>query len=175
MPKWLASLHNYFYNSLNYLYNSVGKKETVDILTTGLMKDRWIKAISNKFGRLTHDNKHGVSYTDTIQFISKQDVPPDKKVTYASFIFDYHSLKEERYRCCIIVAGDKYTTGQDTTSPVASLRKQKLWYIAPFLMHTTVHVSWHQTLNIFPCNTYGQKWIHEDTYQKYATRYHWHV
>ena len=61
------------------------KEETIESLTTGIMKEVWIKSISNEFGRLAHGNKHNVACTGTIEFISKQDVPPDKKLTYGSF------------------------------------------------------------------------------------------
>ena len=74
------------------------------------MKEKLIKAISNEFGRLAHSNKHGVSFTDTIDFFARQDLPPDKKVTYMLFLFDYLPLKEEKYRCRIIVGRDKLTT-----------------------------------------------------------------
>ena len=79
------------------------KKETAESLTTSPMKELWIKSVSSKFSRVIYGNKHGVAYTDTIDFIAKQDVPPDKKVTYTSLLFDYRPLKDEEYRYCIVM------------------------------------------------------------------------
>ena len=56
----------------NHIYNDItGKKETIDTLLQGPMKETWQKAISNDFGRLAQGNIHGVLVTDTIEFIPK--------------------------------------------------------------------------------------------------------
>ena len=50
----------------------------------------------------------------------------DKKVIYASCIFDYRPLKEEKYRCRIVVGGGKLTTDQDTAPPEAFLTETEI-------------------------------------------------
>lgn len=73
------------------------------------------KAVSKKFGRLSHGNKHGVSFTDTIMFIAKNLVPHNKRATYASFIFDLKPLKADPYRCRIVVGGDRLNYFDDAS------------------------------------------------------------
>ena len=77
--------------------------------------------VSNKFGRLVHGNKYNVVYIDTIGFIAKQNIPSNKKVTYALFLFEYCPLKTGQYRCCIVVSDNKLNYHQDVASPTASL------------------------------------------------------
>ena len=72
-----------------HIFNKeTGKKETIDSLRTGPDSVKWNRAISNEFGRLATGNKFGVESTDTIEFITKNDVPDDRKVTYGSYRFD---------------------------------------------------------------------------------------
>ena len=64
--------------------------------------------------------------TDTILFKSKKEVPPDKKVTCASFVCDYRLLKNNLHRVRIEVGGDRLDYQDDATSPAANLLKTKL-------------------------------------------------
>ena len=82
--------------------------------------------MSNEWGRLAKGNKHGVSWTDTIEFIQKDEVPEDRKVTYASFILDYRPLKLEPYRICITVGGDQLPYLLDSGSSTTNLLETKL-------------------------------------------------
>ena len=112
---------------IHHIYNYItGRRESFETLLTGKEKDLLNRAVSNEFGRLAHGNKHGVTFTDTINFIAKLQVPHGKKVTYATFIFDHKPLKADPYRCCILVGGDKLTYFNDTSSPSASLLETKL-------------------------------------------------
>ena len=61
-----------------------GKKETIESLLNGPMKEVWERAVSNKFGRLVQGNVHGVTSIDTIDFIPQSMVPTSAAVTYAS-------------------------------------------------------------------------------------------
>ena len=56
-------------------------------------------------GGLTQGNIHGVTSTDTIDFIHKYEVPDGKRVTYATYVVDYRPLKNEQYRVRITVGG----------------------------------------------------------------------
>ena len=60
-----------------------------------------------------------------MEFIPVHDVPLDRKVTYASFRFDYRPLKDDPYRCRIVVGGDKLTYHLDASSPTASILETK--------------------------------------------------
>ena len=64
--------------------------------------------------------------TDTIAFISKSEVPSNKKVTYASYACDYRPLKDEPYRVRITVGGDRLDYAQDAGSPAANLVETKM-------------------------------------------------
>ena len=57
---------------------------------------------------------NGVKTTNTIAFISRDDVPAGQPVTYATFVLDYRSLKSEPYRNQITVGGDKLEYLADT-------------------------------------------------------------
>ena len=82
--------HNY----IHHIYNAYGNKQSLDKLLRS-EPDKWFKALSNEWGRLSRGNIHNVKYTDTVDFISYQEVPPDKKVTYASFVCDHRPFKDE--------------------------------------------------------------------------------
>ena len=91
-------------------------------------KTCWYPALSNEWGRLAKGNDNGVAFTNTIEFISKNGVPTNKKVTYASFACDYRPLKDEKWRVCIVVGGDKLTYAFDTGSPAADIVETKLLF-----------------------------------------------
>jgi hypothetical protein len=82
--------------------------------------------LSNEIGRLAQGNIHGVKATDTIDFISKKEVPHDQKVTYANFDINYRPLKSEKYRVRLVVGGDKLSYDDDTGSPASSLLETKV-------------------------------------------------
>ena len=82
--------------------------------------------MSNEIGRLAQGNVHGVKYTNTINFIHRSEVPPDRKVTYASFVADIKPLKPEPHRIRCVVGGDRLTYDQSTASPTTDLIETKL-------------------------------------------------
>ena len=120
--------HHIFVNSLhvNHIYNSSGVKQSLRTLLKGNDKFIWFRSLSNEFGRLAQGNGFNIKGTDTIDFISPQDVPPDHPVTYASFVCDYRPLKEEKYRVRLVVGGDKLHYSDDAGSPTATLIETKL-------------------------------------------------
>ena len=61
------------------------------------LREIWEIFLSNEWGRLAQGNKHGVSSTDTIDFIHKHEVPQGRDVTYATYVLDYRPLKSEPY------------------------------------------------------------------------------
>ena len=63
---------------------------------------------------------------DAIDFISKHEVPKDKKTTYAQFVCDHRPLKKEEWRVQIVVGGDKLHYNADAGSPTANLLETKI-------------------------------------------------
>jgi hypothetical protein len=110
----------------HHIFDSNGKKETIDTLLAGPANDVWDRALSNEFGRLAQGIDDRVVATDTIDFIHKSDVPHTKIVTYGNCICDYRPLKSEPYRVRLTVGGDKLPYDDDSGSPAASLLETKL-------------------------------------------------
>ena len=81
--------------------------------------------MSNELERMSQGNSR-VKKTNTIDFIGKEDLPKNKKNTYANIICDFRPLKQEPYRVRLIVGGDKLEYIYDATSPAISLLETKL-------------------------------------------------
>ena len=85
----------------------------------------WIPTLSNEWGRLAQGNDSNIQSTDTIEFISYDEVPTDKKVTYCTFTCDHHPLKSEPWRIRLVVGGDKLKYAYDTGTPATNLVETK--------------------------------------------------
>ena len=79
--------------ALHIFDTCTGKKENIDSLRRGKDGATWNRSLANEWGRLAQDNIHDVISTDTIEFIFKQDAPQGRRVTYATYVFDYRPLK----------------------------------------------------------------------------------
>ena len=115
-----------FQPKVNHIFTASGKKETIDSLLNSINKVVWTRSLSNEWGRLAQGNTHGVTSTDTIDFIHKYEVPTDKRITYATYVVDYRPLKNEQYRVRITVGGDRLVYLDDAGSPAANLIETKL-------------------------------------------------
>ena len=113
-------------SSLSHIYDTTGRKLSIDKLLTGPDAHIWNQALSNKFGRLIKGNNAGVAWTDTMEFITKEQVPSHKKVTYCSFVCDLKPFKKETHRIRLVVGGDKLECSFDTSSPAASMLDTKI-------------------------------------------------
>ena len=114
------------FNSLNHIFDADGNKQSIDKLLKGSDKNIWWNAVGNEFGRLAQGIGNRVISSDTIDFISKSEVPAGHKITYANFICDHRPLKSEPYRVRITVGGDRLEYEPDAGSPAASLVETKL-------------------------------------------------
>ena len=114
------------FNSLNHIFDADGNKQSIEKLLKGSDKNIWWNAVGNEFGRLAQGIGNRVISSDTIDFISKSEVPAGHKVTYANFICDHRPLKSEPYRVRITVGGDRLEYEPDAGSPAASLVETKL-------------------------------------------------
>ena len=75
---------------------------------------------------MANGNDYGVNGTQTIEFIHHSEVPPDRDVTYATFVCDFRPLKSEPYQIRITVGGDRLTYNDDAGSPAANLLETKI-------------------------------------------------
>ena len=106
-----------------------GKKQSLDKILAGENgSNRWSPALSNEWGRLAQGNDRGVASTDTLDFVSFQSVPTDRKITYATFACDHRPLKQEEWRIRIVVGGDKLDYEFDSGSPAANMLETKLLF-----------------------------------------------
>ena len=85
----------------------------------------WDRPLTNELGRTAQGIDHIVG-NDTIEFITKEEVPLGRKVTYANFVCDFRPLKLEKYRVRMTVGGDRLDYPFDSTSPAASLLETKI-------------------------------------------------
>ena len=74
--------------AVNHIYRPDGKKETIDSVLQGSDQEIWTKSLSNEWGRLAQGNDSGVLATDTIDFVSKEEVPKNRDITYETFVLD---------------------------------------------------------------------------------------
>ena len=106
---------------------TTGKKETINLLITGYNSHTWRKALSNEFERLAKGVVGLVTATETIEFIHKhEEVPHNKKVTYANMVCDYCPLKSEPFRVRLTIGGNRLPYAHNASSPAATLLKTKL-------------------------------------------------
>ena len=177
------ALTNFIYNNLynppaylHHIYNKEGKRESIDSLLAGENKLTWEKAVSNEFGRLTKGNKHGIKYTDTMEFIKKSEVPAGQKVTYSSFTCDHRPLKEEEFWARLVVGGDKLVYFADASSPAASVIETKLLVNSILLDHDKNAKFMSVDLKDFFLQSYMEqpeymrlpiKWFPKDIIEKY--------
>ena len=135
----------YRHPTINHIYDSLGRKQTLSRLLQGEDKILWQRSASNEFGRLAQGNDYGISGTNTIEFITPTDLPPQAKTTYASFVCDIRLLKKETHRVRMVVEGDRLTYHEDTGSPAASLVETKL------LLNSTISDA-HKGAKFFTCD-----------------------
>ena len=92
-----------------HIYDTQGRKQTLELLLQGNDKETWRRSASNEIGRLTQGNTFGIQGTNTMEFITKDEIPDKAKVTYASFDCNLRSMKKETHRVQMVVGGDKLT------------------------------------------------------------------
>ena len=98
---------------------------SIDDLLKSHNADIWANALSNELGRLAQ-GIGSIIGNDAIEFISKNDVPPDKMVTYARMVCDIRQFKAEKYRGRLTVGGDRLISPDYASSPAALLLEPKL-------------------------------------------------
>ena len=61
-----------------------------------------------------------------MDFLHPSEIPPNEKITYASFLCDHMPLKPEKWRTCVVIGDDKLPYYDDAGSPAANLIEIKL-------------------------------------------------
>ena len=61
-----------------------------------------------------------------MDFIHPSEVPPNEKITYASFVCDHRPFKPEKWRTRLVIGGAKLPYYDDAGLPAANLIKTKL-------------------------------------------------
>eukprot|EP00957_Ditylum_brightwellii_P058794 4457012-Ditylum_brightwellii.AAC.1 len=76
-------------------------------LIQGKSNNKWFESAANKLGRLAQgvgkQIKHG---RNTILFVDKKDMPPDKCATYACFVVDVQPQKAETHCTRLTIGGN---------------------------------------------------------------------
>ena len=107
------------------MFDTQGRKQSLDKLLQGPTKQIWQKALTNELGRLAQ-GINNVNGNDVVDFISYKDVPKNKIVSYANMACDIRPLKTEKYCVRMTVGGDRLQYPDDTASPAATLSETKL-------------------------------------------------
>ena len=91
-------------------------------------KQAWGHSFGNKIERLAQGMPGRNEDTNTLYFIHKLEVPPDrwKDMTYARIVCDVHPQKAETNRTQLTMGGDKINIPMDCGTPTASLITVKL-------------------------------------------------
>ncbi len=97
----------------------------IESLRAGPNGERWETALSNEWGRLALGNENGFTFTNTIEFVSQQQVPQGRDVTYAIFVCDHHPLKSEPWRVRIVVGSEQLSYEDGPGSPAVLLLETK--------------------------------------------------
>ena len=91
-------------------------------------KQKWNKALSNEFGRLTQSNAANVRCADAIDFIRPIHITSNEKITLASFVCDHCALKPKKWRTRLVIGEDKLPYYEDVDSTAAKLLECKLLF-----------------------------------------------
>eukprot|EP00957_Ditylum_brightwellii_P006928 524145-Ditylum_brightwellii.AAC.1 len=89
----------------------------------------WHQSCANEFGRLAQGIGDRIKEgTNTIFFIKKNEMPVDRKATYARFVVDERSQKSEKHRTRITVGGNLVNYPGDVHTPTADLDLAKILF-----------------------------------------------
>ena len=75
--------------SLFHIFSNEGGKLSIEPFLKGDEGPFWDRGLDNEMGRLSNGIPGRITGTSTINFITKDEVPRGKKVTYANFVCDY--------------------------------------------------------------------------------------
>ena len=68
------------------------------LLLKGGNSTRWYGGLNNEWVRISQGNDYEIKGTDTLVYIQNKEIPKDRKITYRSFVCDYRTSKDEKWR-----------------------------------------------------------------------------
>jgi hypothetical protein len=98
------------------------------LITHPKCREAWMHSYANEFGRLAQGVGTRIMGTDTIFFITKQDIPVDRRqdVTYGKSVCEYKPNKAEKECTHFTVGGDKINYPGNCATPTRDLTSFKI-------------------------------------------------
>lgn len=91
-----------------------------------LIRNRWLKAGENEFGRLFQGFKpNTIEGVEVFEWVKYDEVPCEKTATYPRFTVADRPEKTERYRCRITASGDRLSYDGEVSTKTSSLETFK--------------------------------------------------
>ena len=117
----------------NHMHHPItGLKETFDSSRRD-NPDRWNRSMANELGRLSSGvgdrMKEG---NENIFYIRKSQIPQGRKCMYANAVCDFRPLKDDPYRVCLTVGGDRLPYPANAGAPAATMLEAKLLFNSVF-------------------------------------------
>jgi hypothetical protein len=101
----LANDKEYFAKAYKAIHPDTGQYAEYRHLKNSSEKERWAQAFSKEVGNLYQGSEYFEQGTNTCQFIHKEDVPHEEKVTYCRIVADYRPQKADPYRVRLMAGG----------------------------------------------------------------------
>ena len=109
------------------LDESTGKQLEYRHLLKTSAKDRWEDACSKEFARICNGRtKDDTPGSNTVEWIHRHQVPPDKRPTYLRVCANYRPQKADPYRVRCTIGGNLIQYNGPTAAPTASLPTIKI-------------------------------------------------
>lgn len=90
-------------------------------------KNVWEKSFTKELDQLAQ-GKCGHEGTNTIFFIRRKQIPPNRKITYGRIVVDYRPQKEYPNRTRLTVGGDRVDYPYEVATPTADITTSKLLF-----------------------------------------------
>ena len=98
------------------------------LITHPKYKEVWTHSLANEFGRLAQGVGTRIARTNTIFFVTKNDIPANRRrdITYGKFVCEYKPNKAEKERTRFTVGGDKINYPGNCATPTGDLTLFKI-------------------------------------------------
>ena len=124
----IHKLINQFANAV--IDNEMGEPlKYIDLIKHPKHKQVWLKSTANKLGNLAQCVGGRVKGTDTIQFVSRNQVPNGRKITYAWIVCLIHHKKTKNpYQTWITISRERLEYSGETAAPTADVTTSKVLF-----------------------------------------------
>ena len=91
-------------------------------------RSTWTRAYGKELGRLAQGLPGTIAGTNTLVFITKSDIPSEQPsdITYGRIVAHFRPKKEDPYRICLTVGGNRINFPGDCGTPTADMLTTKL-------------------------------------------------